>query len=276
MAKEWEGWDQVETDTPPRGKVARIYGPTGTGRTTLALTAPGPIAILSFSERVDHAVVKAQKDGKEIHIKRLGSVESSLDPEEMFCYGDSTKERAILARVTESSQETLNKFAQAWVYALLHARTVVVETDLAMWQLVQYAYFGTLKPDTLGKLGSFQYTKPTFDFMRAVNLCRDYPSPAFGADRNVIFVGCTRAEWKDNKKTNNHIATGKDDVDRVVDFVVRTGFDPELREAKMPPFTATFEKCFDGADKHRGSTVVAPTWSNLLTKMTGLPEEHWQ
>ncbi len=46
-------WEDAPTEFTRRSVVLEIYGDTGTGRTTLALTAPGTIAVLHAAEKLE-------------------------------------------------------------------------------------------------------------------------------------------------------------------------------------------------------------------------------
>lgn len=71
-------WEQAPTlFTKRSGVIMEIWGPTMTGRTTLALTAPGPIALISFHEKIDGVVQAAKGAGKEsrdIRIFKAGKI----------------------------------------------------------------------------------------------------------------------------------------------------------------------------------------------------------
>src|SRR5688572_18559459 len=55
-----ELWDEVSDEVERRSVMWVIYGPTGTGRTRLGLTAPGPIALAHTAEKIDGIVQQAK------------------------------------------------------------------------------------------------------------------------------------------------------------------------------------------------------------------------
>ena len=68
-------WEIAGADLEQRGLILHIYGESGSGRSHLALTAPGPIAYFSFAENHEGVITKAVADtGKEVRVCSLVSV----------------------------------------------------------------------------------------------------------------------------------------------------------------------------------------------------------
>src|SRR4051812_8483060 len=65
-------WTPANTEITRRVAFVQIYGETGTGKSTLALTAPGPIAYMHADEKLDGIVEPFTSEGKDVRLHNFG------------------------------------------------------------------------------------------------------------------------------------------------------------------------------------------------------------
>lgn len=138
------------TDPRQRYVYQLIYGPTDSGKTTYALTAPGPICYCHCSGKVEGVLQLANKR----HIKQHGYPIGELDfgfpapdvnaikphskfPKEYY-YADAV-ERAAAAKWQE--------FVRVQSEAFTWAKTIIIDTEFALYQLLRFGFFGDDSPN---------------------------------------------------------------------------------------------------------------------------------
>lgn len=271
------------SETPPQGVVARIYGTTGSGRSRLAYTAPGPICVLSFNENVEGSASKEVARCKErgydkiIDVVRIPNPLERLSIESLFAEADIHTEK-----VKTATRESLLYFGRCWIEALDKYRTVVIETDKCLWDMIQYLWFGTLKP-AASTDSSFKYTAPSEKFSHLMGLARGLKGD-FGANRNVIFVGKMRAKWANNKKTGEWDLAGKDDVTTFSSVVLETRYDKEVAKMNVGqdlpdnPFSVRVEKSYLTAEETNETVFDGDEayWPEIMSKLSGTDISIWE
>lgn len=172
-------WEQApKLFTRRSGIVMEIWGPTGTGRTSLALTSPGPIAFIYFHEKIDGIVQKFANE-KEIRMFKAGGVFRG-EP-------DDIQKAAWIA---------MQEYEAAYYDAFSFARTVIVDTHNEAWMLERLAEFGAQKPEK-GQVKN-NYGPVNNRWMSMLNMARSQSESSRAT--NVIFVGQAEDEWKPNAK----------------------------------------------------------------------------
>jgi hypothetical protein len=203
-------WEQAPTIFTKRsGVIMEIWGPTMTGRTTLALTAPGPIALISFHEKID-GIVQAQADKKDIRIFKAGRI---------F--------RGTPQQIQSEAWEAMSAYEGAYYQAFEWAKTIIVDTHPEAWYLERLAEFGAEKPAT-GRIDR-NWAGINNRWMSMLNKARSQDGNDH-SQTNVIFIGQVEDEWKDGeggigKKTGRLIRTSTKASDQVLlksDISVRT------------------------------------------------------
>lgn len=214
-------WEQAPTlFTKRSGVIMEIWGPTMTGRTTLALTAPGPIALISFHEKIDGVVQAAKSAGKglrDIRIFKAGKI---------F--------RGTPQQIQSDAWEAMCAYEAAYYDAFNWARTVIVDTHPEAWYLERLAEFGADRPvknPETGKVGRIEQNWAGINnrWMSMLNKARSQDGDDF-SQTNVIFIGQVEDEWKDGeggigKKTGRLVRTSTKASDQVLlksDISVRT------------------------------------------------------
>lgn len=221
-------WEDAPTEITDRGVIMAVYGDTGSGRTSLALTAPGPIAFAHAGEKIAGVVQKATKQ-REIRVLNFGAV------------------------LTGSPQDIVNQAQPVWqkvrkglMGAMVYqgwARSGVIDTHTELWELLRLAEFGELNPQgrTDSNYGPVNARwRSLFKWHRA----QDEPKT-----KNLIVIGQTRDEYTKPKgkgqgeRTGRTIWAGQKEVHFMADVVVRTSrdLDGELT-GEAGGFVATIEK----------------------------------
>jgi len=194
-------WTQAPTELTRRSTFTEIYGDTSTGRTTLALTSPGPVALIHASEKLEGIVQPFTREGKDIRLHDFGGV-----------FEGGPKKIALEAgRVVEAMRE-------AWRDAFGWARTVILDTHSEAWILHQLSHFGTQTPK--GRAGSFEWASINADWLSFLK------SGKHQNGLNVVLIGQTKDEYKGlpgkGQRTGKTIRAGQRSVPVIADLVLRT------------------------------------------------------
>jgi len=169
-------WEDAPTEFTPRACVAEIYGPSNSGRTTLALTAPGPIAYIGFHEKVA-GIIEPYARAKSIKTYKAGGVFIG-DPDEIM----------------KAAWERMEEF-EAYFFAAFESgkfRTVIVDTHVEAWALERLAEFGAPKPDK-GRVDT-NWGPINARWLSLLNMARTQ------TETNAIFIGQVEDEWKNDAK----------------------------------------------------------------------------
>jgi len=197
-----------------------VHGDTGTGRTSWALSAPGPIALIHASEKLEGIVQPHRQKGKVIRCVDFGGI-----------YRGSPKQ------VSDLAVKSWDGLVDAWYDAFSWARTIVLDTHTAAWELIRLARFGMLNPAS-GRVDS-NYGPVNYEWSCMFKHFRHQDSA------NVILIGETKDEYVVKKgksagmgqRTGNTIMAGQREVPFYTDVIVRTTKDIITRK-----FTSTVEK----------------------------------
>lgn len=165
-------WEDAPTEFTKRsGVITEIWGPTGSGRTHLALTAPGPIAYIYFHEKMDGVIQKFAKQKTIRCIKAGGAFR-----------GDEKE-------IQSAAWEAMEAYEAAYYDSFSWARTTILDTHNEAWYLERLAEFGAPKPSK-GRVDK-NYAAINNRWMSMLNMARTQERT------NVILVGQVEDEWKD-------------------------------------------------------------------------------
>lgn len=158
----------------PKIAIPRIVwssgGDIGTGKTRFALTGPAPVIGLCFDRGTEGVVEEFRNDNdKDIRIKNY-DWEPTNENEDIGV----TKEEAIKLR---------NLFFADFRNACNSARTVFIDTESALWNLVRYAEFGSPKGDV------------PRDFDKANQLMQKYVALPKKLTINAGFLQSVKDDW---------------------------------------------------------------------------------
>jgi len=215
------GFTLVNDDIKKR-MIMSIEGDWGTGKTDLALTAPGPIAFFKFDLNTEVTLARYAK-AKKIYRREYDVVDPS----------DKNAQR--------KAEEIMTAFALDYkaVLASKDIRTVVWDTATEIWEQIRLAAFG--------KLTQIQ----PHHYVQVNNGFRGMIREAFDSDTNLIMIHRMKDEWVNipdpksstgerGKKTGRKERAGFSDLGFAVQVMVQTYFDPENVES---PFQMKVLKC---------------------------------
>ncbi len=100
------------------------WGEVGTGKTSLWLTAPGPILVQSLDKGLEGIIEMHATSGKDIYYEEYDWNASAAD---------FSQEYAV---------EIRDKIIEDFTVALEHCRTVVWDKETNIWEVFRYAEFG--------------------------------------------------------------------------------------------------------------------------------------
>lgn len=179
-----------------RTSITCIYGDVDTGKSTLALTAKGPIYLLTTGEKMEGVIEEAAQN-KEIHFHSFpGSFRSDR------------KGKARDRDIMDQAEAEMDLLVEHWIDAMGKGGSLVVDSHKDAKSLLTYSMFGNFKPPTKAEGGT---GSRGLDYgpvnARWVSLLGEYRSQDFsnGSASNLILVGCTEDEYTNNKPTGKMI-----------------------------------------------------------------------
>lgn len=243
-------WEDAPTEFTKRVSLAEVYGDPGTGKTTFALSAPGPIAYLHAAEKIDGVIQKFSRE-KKVRI-----------------YNFNGTFRGAPRDIAAQAQEVWKGLRAAWVDAFGWARTIVLDTHTEAWELIRVAYFGALKPEG-GRIDA-NYGPVNAEWKSLLKHFRTQ-------DRcNLILLGQTKEEYKTSPKspmgerTGRTIRAGQKDVPYFADVILRM-------DKADGDFTATIEKgWFNGPMEGVPYMNEDVKWSTIMSAITETDPEEWE
>jgi hypothetical protein len=245
-------WEDAPTEFTRRVVFMRIYGDTGTGRTSLALTAPGPIGLCHTAEKLDGIVQRFARE----KVIRMANFAGTF--------------RGSAQDIANQANAIWSRVQGAWFDGLDNwARTVVMDTDTEGWELIRLARFGELNPrgrtDSLYGPVNAEW-RSLFKRFRAQDRC------------NVISIGQTKDEYrefikngqKSSERTGRTIMAGMKEMSFMSDVVIRTDRKPD------GGFIATIEKGWFNAHTE-GMTFENEDirFSYIMSLITETDEAEW-
>jgi len=247
-------WIDASKELTRRNVFMSLYGDTGSGRTTLALTAPGPIALIHTTEKLEGIVQKAAKDGKIIKMIDVGgNFEGTVDEMKKYA-GD----KVAMAR-------------EAWFDAFNWARTIVIDNQADLWTLFQLAWFGTQTPK--GRSGALEWGPLNTSWTTMLKYKR------FDEDNNtnIIMIGLTDKEYIKSAKgmseaTGRTIYKGQKSVPTIADVWIRTHHDFRVNE-----FTSTIEKGWWNSHNVDNKSFEGPmsNFPDVMSLITEMDASEW-
>lgn len=235
-------WENASTEVTRRCVFKQIYGDTGTGRTSLALTAPGPIALLHASEKLEGIVQKAAKE-KDVKLFNFGGVFKGTPQQ-----------------IAQQASDRVAEFKAAMSDAYRWARTIIVDTHTESWELLRLARFGTLTPRGVV---AHLYGPVNAEWRSMWKSFREQ-------DRvNLIAIGQVQEEYRKDKPTGRMVQSGQNKFHYMADVIVRTGKSNGV-------FTATIEKAWWNASVE-GIEVEddMATFASIMELVTEIDAEEW-
>lgn len=208
QAQKWskEGFESPSLTLTPR-LIMSLCGLEKTGKTHLALSAPAPISYLSLDFGDEGVIEKFVARKKQIFKAEF----------KMPAARGNSKAREAMKDQAESVWED---FKSKFLFSLLNARTVIVDTETEAWELIRLARFGKIdqvKPIHYGPVN------------------REYKEvlikASYEANANVIFLQRLKKEWLNDKATGNYEQAGYSGIPFDVQVNARTFVDENGRFA---------------------------------------------
>lgn len=219
--------------------IISIEGTEKQGKSHLALTAPGPIALFDFDRRLEGTVHKFTSQ-KEIWVNT-------------YAVPMSTKGINIID--IDTCIALWNRFKTDFktVLDLPYIRTVIIDTASDAWELLRLAKFGKLS-----QVQPFHYGPVNFEFRDLIKSC------AYDSDKNLIYIHKQGSKYIGDKKTEDYERKGFGEVGYIVQMVVRVFH-------KKADFSAEIISC--GLDATIEGLVLTGDACNFDTLMTlALPD----
>lgn len=240
-------WNDVSDEITRRVVHLQLYGDTGTGRTSVALTAPGPIALMHADEKIDGIVEPVVAAGKKIRTYNFGGTFS----------GSSDQ-------IANQANAALTEFYRAWADAFTWARTVILDTHTELWELLRLARFGKL-----AQVKPIHYGPVNAEWQSIFKAFRRQ-------DRaNLICVGKIREKYdKNDKPTGKMEQAGQKDFGYLSDIRIRC--DKSLTKHGVK-FSGTIEKGWFNASIE-GTEIPGEmlTFPEILEIVTDIPSSEWE
>lgn len=123
-------WEEASTEFTQRCAFVAVWGPESGGKTTFALSAPGPTALIHAAEKINGVTQPWVRTGKRIRLHNFGFV-ASTDEEET-----ATRARVTWAATKSCYLDAMDKWA----------KSVVIDVEPDAYALRRFAKFGTLTP----------------------------------------------------------------------------------------------------------------------------------
>ncbi len=244
-------WEKAPTNLTRDCVFMSIFGDTGTGKTTLALTAPGPIAFIHASEKIEGIIQPAARE-KEIRVHN---------------FGGGVPGKGGTNEIAKAADEVMAELKAAWVDAFGWARTIIVDTHTEIWDLLRLARFGTLTPR--GHIASMY--APVNGEMRA--LFKEFRTQD---TTNVITIGTTKESYRNDKPTGKMVMAGFKEVPYYSDVIIEMTR-PGFMKKSETDFTATIRKGWWNATVEGleidDETITFPFLMSLITETE---EEKWE
>jgi hypothetical protein len=237
-----------------------IVGPSGTGRTSLALTAPGPIALINADEKISGIVEPVVAAGKRVRIHTF-----------RYTATDNPETTAAICGPVWDKVCMMMADSRTW------AQSSIFDTGTEGWELVRLARFGVINPK--GNRMDALYGPVNAEYRRLFKSFR-------GSSTNVISIHQVKDEYRDirqggeirSTRTGREIRAGFKEFQYMADVVVRTG-----RNLETGAFTATIEKGWFNAQSEGVQFEGDPDlenpmschFANIMALITDTPKEDW-
>lgn len=253
-------WEEVPDELTQRCTAMEIYGDTDTGRSTLALTAPGPIAYLHAHEKVDGLVQRVKKSGRQIKVHRFGG-----------------SFRGSPSDVQAQCTVNISRFEAAYFHAYTWARSIIIDTHNELWSIYQLARLGSLshaqRSEKDQRKGQLIYAEINNSFL---SMLKEYRvragDPLSDRHVNLILVGQIEDEYKNHEKTGKKVPVGQKKLGYFCDVRLSALYDKRKNE-----FSAEVVKPWYNQDM-RGFVAKGGVlkFSEIMSLITETDAEEWE
>lgn len=242
-------WDDAPVEFTRRSALILVWGDTGTGRTTLGLSAPGPIAIFHAGEKLPGII--------EPFAKKIGPHGNGKDGVHNF----TTNFKGGEDEIKKQAMPVLANFHKAWVEANSWARTKILDTHTDLYKLVRLARFGKV-----AQVKPIHYGPVNAEILGFFGDFRSHYDPGY----NIVAIGKATDEYKADQATGKREQSGQKEIPNCADIIVRTV------KAKGT-FKAIIEKGWMNAWTE-GTELENEdiNWGTLLETVTQIDAAEWE
>lgn len=261
-------WENVVSDTfTRRCALTEIWGEGDSGKSTFALTAPGPIAYLHTYEKVDGLLERVAATGKVIRPCAFGGPMRG-----------NTDAVMALAEVAVSRMERALTDAYTW------ARSIILDNHSTTYQYVQLARLGSMDRDSRdskdNKKGQLVYGEINARWNAIIQQYR--VNAATNNRTNLILIGRASDEYKGNQATGKRAPHGHKENAPNCDVRLRMKCE-QVRQPGAPMssaetvYSAVIEKPWHNGDM-RGFEVPSMmlTFSAVMSLITNTAANEWE
>jgi hypothetical protein len=217
---------EVGNEQAPRRLIMDLHGMERSGKTTFALTAPGPIAYMQLDPGGEDIVPKIRRQFPK---KRLF----------LSKYYTDIKPGLSVAEVEAIAAPVWLRFVQDFETALTQFRTIVIDTSTELWELLRLAEFGKV-----GQVKAIHYGPVNAAFRRLLRI-------PYNTACNVIFIHKMKRTYLNDTWNGKHERAGFGGTSYEVQLQARTFWDDE------DGFQLEIEDCRQRAEL-RGEIVPTP------------------
>lgn len=249
-------WKDVPVTLTRRCVCMGIWGGTDTGRSTLALTAPGPIAYFSAQEKTE-GLIQDRKRTTEVY-------------EHIF----NTVFRGTPDEIASQASESFAGIERAMLDAWRWARSIIFDTSTDGWVLCQLSEFGTMdraeRDDKANKKGQLAFTGLN---LKWESMLKQFRVEADLYNRtNLIWIAKTAPVYDGPKDTGRLKRAGQKNDSYMADVVLRTRVEQTTNR-----FTATIEKPWYGGHA-RGMVVDGDdlNFASIMAMITSTDRGEWE
>ena len=258
-------WEEVGADITQECVFMDIMGLEGSGKTRLALSAPGPVALIDGAEKTGGVMNRVVAETGKV-IRRHKYIYTLTDKKEE----DRERAEAVLVELISKYRDAMN----GW------ARSVVFDTGNRLWELVRLSHHGVLRPkgnrmDALYGPPNAEIRGLLADEFRAQNRTNVITIHQMGDKYIDKMVNGTMTSMKTGKYERKG---GFKEIPFIADIVVecvRTptgGFAAIVRKGWVNPGIEGIE-----ADEEMLQALgySGLNFSSLLAWITDMPEDKW-
>lgn len=241
MATEKIKWEDASPDFDASEFVMTVYGLTDSGKTTLSGTAPGPIALMHGAEKIEVIKPFYKKIGP--HGNGKGGI---------YNFGGSY--RGTTKQITDKASAAVGMLETAIYEAKKWARTVIIDKETDVWELIQLADLGSL---TLEGRTDEDIKKGQLAYATTNNIWRSIVKGFDGSGCNLVLISSVHEEYKPFKDPQ----TGREKK-RATGKMVRHGHKKSAEWSDIVLRTSCQQVIEDGISKSEFSVKIEKPWTN--------------
>lgn len=163
----WKSASAKVASTPTRRLIVRSIGPQKSGKTRFALTGPAPVYVHSFDTGLEGVVEQFVGGGKDIR---------ALE------YPFNAQDFATEKQVADAANDIWSQLLADYAEALKDARTVVIDKETEMWELLRNARFGA------SNSAPRDYPQLNAEYRTLIR-------QAYGAGVNLVLIQGVKEKW---------------------------------------------------------------------------------